>query len=114
MESALDDIGILKNQLVMLEEHFDHNFKMLSVSIVSGAEYPNGLGEDQQGNPRAVADKFLGKFGLINVISNDESYQEICVDGPHRSARTVLFANVLPDAFLQFVEGFRLWGALGK
>src|SRR5262249_25451153 len=83
IERGSHDLAVLKRQLLMVEQHLDCRRDLGSRSTVNGIEYPGGLRQREQRDPRACRNKSLCRSCLFDIVARDESDKYVCINRAH-------------------------------
>jgi hypothetical protein len=86
-ESRCDCIRMLERQLVMIEEHLDHQGDPLGRQPVHRRQNPRGLREHEMRDPSALLDECFGTTHLSRVIARDETHDTVGVNGARVALR---------------------------
>src|SRR4051812_22491963 len=84
-----DDIGILKREMFVSQQHVDYGRQVVMLEAVHRSEHPRCFGEYQNRYPCAFCDECLRDRKLSLVIARDESHQNVRVNGAHASSACI-------------------------
>src|SRR6266436_206369 len=83
LERCRYDVGVLQGEVLMIEQHVDRGYDLLSRALVDRIEYPRGFRQDDVGNPGAACCEPLRGPDLLRVITHHDSHYDVRVNGAH-------------------------------
>lgn len=84
-ERLPNDFGILQDQMLMIEQKIKSSCQLRRAALVHSIQHPQGFGQYQLRDPGASFHKRLGCGDLLRIIPNQQSHQDIRVNGAHAS-----------------------------
>ncbi len=77
------NVGILKGQVLMIEQRVERGSDLLSSAAIDRIEYPRSFRQRQMRSPGTARSETLCGANLLGIVTYHKSHQDVRINGAH-------------------------------